>query len=41
MPRPETLGRLAAPAADRVIARLFADALDGMLEAAATRATSS
>ena len=41
VPRPETLGRLAAPAADRVIARLFADALDGMLEAAATRATSS
>ena len=41
VPRPETLGRLAAPAADRVTARLFADALDGMLEAAATRATSS
>ena len=41
VPRPETLGRLVAPAADRVTARLFADALDGMLEAAATRATSS
>ena len=41
VPRPETLGRLAAPAADRVTARLFADALDGMLEAAVTRATSS
>jgi uncharacterized protein YndB with AHSA1/START domain len=41
VPRPETLGRLIAPAADRVTARLFADALDGMLEAAATRATSS
>ena len=40
VPRPETLGRLAAPAADRVTARLFADALDGMLAAAATRATS-
>ena len=41
VPRPETLGRLVAPAADRVTARLFADALDGMLEAAVTRATSS
>ena len=41
VPRPETIGRLVAPAADRVTARLFADALDGMLEAAATRGTSS
>ncbi|MEP6649551.1 MAG: SRPBCC family protein [Lapillicoccus sp.] len=40
VPRPETLGRLAAPASDRVTARLFADALDRMLEAAATRTTS-
>ena len=41
VPRPEALGRLAAPAADRVTARLFADALDGMLAAAATRTTAS
>ena len=41
VPRPEPLGRLAAPATDRVTARLFAQALDGMLEAAATRTTSS
>jgi len=39
VPRPEPLGRLAAPAADRVTARLFADALDRMLEAASTRTT--
>ena len=41
VPRPETIGRLVAPVADRVTARLFADALDGMLAAAETRATSS
>ena len=41
VPRPETVGRLAAPAADRVTARLFAGALDRMLEAAATRTTTS
>jgi hypothetical protein len=39
VPRPEALGRLAARATDRVTSRLFADALDGMLAAAATRTT--
>ena len=41
VPRPETLGRLAAPVSDRVTARLFADALDRMLESAASRTTST
>jgi hypothetical protein len=41
VPRPEPLGRLAAPATDRVTTRLFAAALDRMLEAAATRTTTS
>ena len=41
VPRPEPLGRLAAPAADRVTARLFAHALDRMLEAAAARSTAT
>jgi len=41
VPRPEVLGRLAAPATDRVTSRLFARALDGMLAAAATRTTIS
>ena len=41
VPRPEPLGRLAAPASDRVTARLFAQALDRMLEAAAARSTST
>ena len=41
VPRPETLGRLAAPASDRVTARLFADALDRMLDAAARRTPST
>ena len=41
VPRPEALGRLAAPATDRVTSRLFAHALDGMLAAAATRTTAS
>lgn len=40
VPRPLALGRLAAPASDRVTSRLFADALDRMLDAAATRTTS-
>ncbi|HEU4997430.1 MAG TPA: SRPBCC family protein [Lapillicoccus sp.] len=41
VPRPEPLGRLAAPATDRVTTRLFAAALDRMLEAAATRTTTT
>ena len=41
VPRPETLGRLVAPVSDPVTARLFADALDRMLESAATRTTST
>jgi uncharacterized protein YndB with AHSA1/START domain len=41
VPRPEPLGRLAAPAADRVTARLFDRALDRMLDAAATRTTTT
>lgn len=41
VPRPEALGRLAAPVSDRVTARLFADALDRMLESAASRTTST
>ena len=41
VPRPEPLGRLAAPASNRVTARLFARALDRMLEAAAARSTST
>jgi hypothetical protein len=41
VPRPETLGRLAARASDRLTARLFADALDRMLGAAATRTSTS
>jgi uncharacterized protein YndB with AHSA1/START domain len=41
VPRPETLGRLAAPVSDRATARLFADALDRMLESAASRTTAT
>jgi uncharacterized protein YndB with AHSA1/START domain len=41
VPRPETLGRLAAPVSDRATARLFADALDRMLESAESRTTST
>ena len=41
VPRPETLGRLVAPVSDPVTAKLFADALDRMLESAATRTTST
>ena len=41
VPRPEPLGRLAAPAADRLTARLFAGGLDRMLDAAAGRTTAS
>lgn len=41
VPRPEPLGRLASPVTARVTERLFADALDGMLQAAATRTTPS
>jgi uncharacterized protein YndB with AHSA1/START domain len=41
VPRPEPLGRLVAPASDRVTARLVADALDRMLDAAATWTTTS
>lgn len=37
LPRPETLGRLVAPVADRLTHRLFASALDRMLDAAAGR----
>ncbi len=38
LPRPELLGRVLAPVTDRVTARLFAQALDGMLDAAESRA---
>lgn len=41
VPRPETLGRLVAPVSDPVTAKLFAGALDRMLESAATRTTST
>ena len=41
VPKPEPLGRLTAPATDRVTTRLFAAALDRMLEAASTRTTTS
>jgi Polyketide cyclase / dehydrase and lipid transport len=41
VPRPETLGRLAAPISDRATARLFGDALDRMLESAPSRTTST
>ena len=41
VPRPETLGRLAAPVSDRATARLFANALDRMLESAASRTTAT
>ena len=41
LPRPEILGRLAAPVSDRATARLFGDALDRMLESAASRTTST
>lgn len=36
VPRPEPVGRLLAPLSDPVTARLFGQALDGMLAAAAT-----
>ena len=41
VPRPETLGRLAAPISDRATARLFGDALDRMLQSAPSRTTST
>src|SRR3954470_8824147 len=41
VPRPEPVGRLAAPLTARVTERLFGDALDGMLEAAAARTTTA
>jgi uncharacterized protein YndB with AHSA1/START domain len=41
VPRPEPLGRLVARASERVTARLFAEALDRMLEAAAARTSST
>ena len=41
VPRPEPLGRLVAPVSERITARLFAEALDRMLEAAAARTSST
>jgi uncharacterized protein YndB with AHSA1/START domain len=38
LPRPEVMGRLFAPLTDRVTARLFGQALDAMLDDAASRA---